>query len=241
MTQKQPDIYNSKIEMLTFFPVILGMLISLLFFSTYYIISNEKKLSALEQRLGTVETQLIQIGENLELVSEVFSEAQKIKDHIQIRSKINTEQATEVTYAILYSARVNKLNPYLLLAIAETESSFYPNAVGRIGERGLIQVRYGTFKMMLKQGDFYHWRDSLQAGANYLVYLLKRFKGNTILALAGYNAGPNRTRERLMELASPYIKKVERNYARITRNNQYTTSAIYSRDLKNAGWAETKV
>jgi hypothetical protein len=218
--------------MLTFFPVILGMLISLLFFSTYYIISNEKKLSALEQRLGTVETQLIQIGENLELVSEVFSEAQKIKDHIQIRSKINTEQATEVTYAILYSARVNKLNPYLLLAIAETESSFYPNAVGRIGERGLIQVRYGTFKMMLKQGDFYHWRDTLQAGANYLVYLF---------ALAGYNAGPNRTRERLMELASPYIKKVERNYARITRNNQYTTSAIYSRDLKNAGWAETKV
>ena len=108
-----------------------------------------------------------------------------------------------------------KLNPYLLLAIAETESSFYPQAVGKVGERGLVQVRYGTFKMMMQEGDFYHWRDTLEAGANYLVYLLNRFKGNTILALAGYNAGPNRTRDRLLEIGRPYVRKVETNYTRI--------------------------
>lgn len=204
----------------TFLPFCCGLLICLCFF-TSYITQNEKRLNTLMARMEAVESALTQLTADLEVVHEVFYEAQKIKDHIRQRSKISAEQATEVTYAILHCAHQNKLNPFLLVAIAETESSFYPHAVGGVGERGLVQVRYGTFKMMMKEGDFYHWRDTLQAGANYLVYLLNRFNGNTTLALAGYNAGPNRTRERLIQIGTPYVRKVEANYARIIRNDQY--------------------
>lgn len=240
MSTKQPNIYKNQLQTLTYSPVILGILIFVLCFSTYYIVSNERKINALEERLTNVETQLTQIAVNLDLVYEVFIEAQKIKEHIQTRSRIGHGQVTEISYAILHNARYHNLNPYLLVAIAETESSFYRNAVGKVGEHGLIQVCYGTFKMMMKDGDFYHWRDTLQAGAKYLVYLLKRFSGNTILALAGYNAGPNRTLKRLMEIGSPYVNKVERNYLRIAKNNN-NLGTLYSHDLKNAGWANVAV
>lgn len=212
-------------------PLCLGLLITLLV-STFYVIQFQN----LAGRLTAVENTLTQLTEDLELVREVFDEAQKIKDHIERRSKINREQCQEITYAILHCSRQKKLNPYLLLAIAETESSFYPQAVGRVGERGLVQVRYGTFKMMMKTGDFYHWRDTLEAGANYLVYLLERFKGNTILALAGYNAGPNRPREQLLAIGRPYIRKVETNYTRIVRNNEHLRT-VYGQDLAVSGWA----
>jgi hypothetical protein len=213
-------------------PICIMLLISLSF---SMLINNEKRLDTLAARLATVETTLREIATDLELVREVFDEAQKIKGHIEQRSKVHSEQATEVTYALLQCAYAKQINPYLLLAMAETESSFYPQAVGGVGERGLVQVRYGTFKMMMKTGDFYHWRDTLEAGANYLVYLLKRFNGNTILALAGYNAGPNRTRERLMEIGTPYVRKVERNYARVVRNHE-SIASFYGRDLISSGW-----
>ncbi|NLW56204.1 MAG: transglycosylase SLT domain-containing protein [Firmicutes bacterium] len=238
MLSKQPkvtDIDKKQQQIIATSPVILSILAFLLCFSLCLLISNERKINALEERLADVETQLTQIAANLDLVYEVFIEAQKIKEHIQSRSRIDQEQVSEITYAILHNARRYNLNPYLLVAIAETESSFYRNAVGKVGEHGLIQVRYGTFKMMMKEeGDFNHWRDTLQAGARYLVYLLKRFNGNTILALAGYNAGPNRTLERLMEIGSPYVKKVENNYRRVAKN---TFGPQYSYDLINAGWA----
>ncbi|NLY90373.1 MAG: lytic transglycosylase domain-containing protein [Firmicutes bacterium] len=214
-------------------PLCLGLLITL-FFSVFYIM----QFQSLTELLTAVENTLTQLTEELELVREVFDEAQKIKDHIERRSKINSEQGQEITYAILHCARQKRLNPYLLLAIAETESSFHPQAVGKVGERGLIQVRYGTFKMMMKEGDFYHWRDTLEAGANYLVYLLERFKGNTILALAGYNAGPNRPHERLLAIGRPYVQKVATNYTRILRNNE-DLRTIYGPDLAGSGWGYT--
>lgn len=238
MKLKTSHIYNPSTLTQIIILALLGISISLICFTSYYIMTNERKFSALEERMEAVEKELTQIAENLELVYEVFGEAQKIKNHIQTRSRIQSEQIAEISYAILYSARATKINPFLLLAVAETESSFYPNAVGGVGERGLIQVCYGTFKMF-SNGDFYNWRDTLQAGAKFLDYLLKRFKGNTILALAGYNAGPNRTRERMLELASPYLKKMERNYSRIAQNKEYA-NLIYSKDLKNAGWAGIK-
>ncbi|NLM37406.1 MAG: transglycosylase SLT domain-containing protein [Firmicutes bacterium] len=199
-----------------------------------YIINTEQKIHRLTERMEAIESTLAQLADQLEVVQEVFYEAQKIKDHIQKRSRISAQQATEVTYAILHCAYQNMLNPFLLVAIAETESSFYPHAVGRVGERGLVQVCYGTFKMMMQEGDFHHWRDTLQAGAKYLVYLLRRFNGNTLLALAGYNAGPNRTLERLREIGAPYVRKVETNYARIVRNNHYV-QMVYGQGLTAAG------
>ncbi|HBR29020.1 MAG TPA: hypothetical protein DD789_06195 [Firmicutes bacterium] len=234
MENKRIEIDPFRMRIITMMVPICLMLLISLFFSI--LINNEKRLLTLAARLEQVETTLTEIAADLELVREVFDEAQKIKSHIEQRSKIHPEQATEVTYALLYCAAAKQLNPYLLLAIAETESSFYRHAVGGVGERGLVQVRYGTFKMMMKTGDFNHWRDTLEAGANYMVYLLNRFKGNTILALAGYNAGPNRTRERLMAIGSPYVKKVERNYARIVRNNE-SVASFYGRDLISSGWS----
>ena len=219
------------------FPTILSFCLIIfvgLFCFASYIMNTEKKLHSMAERMEAVENALTRLTNELEVVHEVFYEAQKIKDHIKARSKISAPQATEVTYALLHCAYQNKLNPFILLAIAETESSFYPYAVGAVGERGLVQVCYGTFKMMMKEGSFYHWRDTLQAGAKYLVYLLRRFNGNTSLALAGYNTGPNRTLERLKQIGSPYVKKVEANYARIVRNNDYVR-LVYGPGLTASG------
>lgn len=222
---------STRLALPVLLPLCFGLLIA--FFCTAFYVTQLQSLAA---RLTAVENTLEELTADLELVREVFDEAQKIKDHIERRSKIKSEQRQEIAYALLHCARQKQLNPYLLLAIAETESNFYPQAVGKVGERGLVQVRYATFKLMMKEGDFYHWRDTLEAGANYLVYLLKRFKGNTILALAGYNAGPNRPRDRLLAIGGPYVQKVAANYTRILRNNEQLRT-VYGPDLTRAGWA----
>src|SRR5690606_33770285 len=77
--------------------------VGLCFFASY-IISTEQNLHHLAARMETLESALTQLKAELEVVHEVFSEAQKIKEHIQKRSKISSEQATEISYALLHCA-----------------------------------------------------------------------------------------------------------------------------------------
>ena len=88
------------------------------------------------------------------------------------------------------------IDPYLLAAVARTESGFNPNAESGDGALGLMQLLPSTAKWVAgldswkgpKKPALTNPRDSLELGACYLSYL-QRTLDPPMAAIAAYNAG----------------------------------------------------
>jgi hypothetical protein len=98
---------------------------------------------------------------------------------------------------VLETARRLEMSPQLLLAVAETESSFNPEAVSHKGAVGIMQVMPSTAaevanKLGLPDLDLFDPKDNTLIGGTYLKQLAKRYRDDMHLALAAYVAGPGR-------------------------------------------------
>lgn len=103
----------------------------------------------------------------------------------------------------------------LILSVIAAESNFDPKAISRRNARGLMQLlpetaaRYGV-------QDIFDPKENIDAGTHYLSELLHQYNNDLALALAAYNAGP----ERVQEFGSvppytetiSYVRRVKRNY-----------------------------
>lgn len=78
----------------------------------------------------------------------------------------------------------------LFVALVARESAFDPRAVSTAGAQGLAQLMPAT-AAELGVTDPFDPAENLDAGARYLAAQLQRF-GDVALALAAYNAGPER-------------------------------------------------
>jgi len=100
---------------------------------------------------------------------------------------------------IAHAAARYEVDPYLLLAIIRIESKFNPYTVSEKGAVGLMQLMPETAAWVAKKAGLprelaMRLEDpavNVTLGAWYVRYLLDRFAGNTALAVAAYNAGPN--------------------------------------------------
>ncbi|MCP2020869.1 UNVERIFIED_ORG: hypothetical protein J2Y76_001784 [Pseudomonas reinekei] len=76
----------------------------------------------------------------------------------------------------------------LVRAVIHAESAFRPYAISEAGAQGLMQLMPATAERFAVDNPF-DARQNIRGGVRYLAWLLKRFNGNQVLALAGYNAG----------------------------------------------------
>jgi soluble lytic murein transglycosylase len=88
-----------------------------------------------------------------------------------------------------------QLNPLLVTALIRQESRFMPKIRSSAGAVGLMQVMpdtaaYIASNIKLKQYKLDEPEDSIKLGTWYLDYTHAEFKGNSMLAVASYNAGP---------------------------------------------------
>ncbi len=81
------------------------------------------------------------------------------------------------------------VDPALIEAIIEVESSFRPDAVSRSGATGLMQLMPATARD-LAVTDRFDPRQNIHGGVKYISQLLQRFDNDLTLAVAAYNAGP---------------------------------------------------
>ncbi len=88
-----------------------------------------------------------------------------------------------------------KLNPLLVTALIRQESRFMPGIGSVVGARGLMQVMPETADWVAPNAGIDEFEltdpvDNLKMGTWYLNYTHEEWNGNSMLAVASYNAGP---------------------------------------------------
>lgn len=86
------------------------------------------------------------------------------------------------------AAALANLSPELIEAVAWNESRFHPRIVSPAGAVGEMQLMPATARAL--GVDPYDSQQNYQGGATYLRWLMQRYDGNLLWALAAYNAGP---------------------------------------------------
>lgn len=89
---------------------------------------------------------------------------------------------------IRQAAQQHGVSEGLIKAVMHTESGFNIKARSPVGAQGLMQLMPATARRF-NVSNAYDPQQNIFAGAKYLSWLLKRFNGDTRLAIAAYNAG----------------------------------------------------
>ena len=172
-------------------------------------------------------------GESLMIKAALMhKKSESVRKRLAVRHAVQTalvarakglrpDQKTSVADIVLRYSDEHGHDPFLLLAVIETESSYRPKVVSNKGAVGLMQIRPFVGRGLSSEllGDaidddaLYDPKVNIQLGAYYLAKLLKKFDGNLEMALEGYNRGPYRLMRHLRKsngakIAMPYTKKV---------------------------------
>ena len=123
----------------------------------------------------------------------------------------------------------------LLKAVAKAESSFNPKAVSGSGAAGVMQLMLKTAEY-LGVKDIFDAEQNIMGGAKYLSELIKKYDGNTALALAAYNAGSGNVAKYggipPFNETKNYISKVM-SYTKEGMDTSYFSATNSSSDISN--------
>jgi soluble lytic murein transglycosylase len=105
--------------------------------------------------------------------------------------KTPKEYIIEYEGIIAQASRRFGVEPSLIKAVIKAESGFDYRAVSKKGAQGLMQLMPQTAEDM-KVANPFNPEENIFGGTRYLSLLLKQFNNNKELAVAAYNAGPER-------------------------------------------------
>ncbi|MDE2515739.1 MAG: transglycosylase SLT domain-containing protein [Rhodospirillales bacterium] len=97
-------------------------------------------------------------------------------------------RATALAALIDRVGHENGVDPDLIKAVIEVESSYRDDAVSPAGAAGLMQLMPASAQR-LKVENRFDIQQNVQGGVAWLAMLLHRYRGRLSLALAAYNAG----------------------------------------------------
>ncbi len=104
----------------------------------------------------------------------------------------------EYTDEVSYWAEEYGVDPYLVYAVIQTESSFQPTAESSAGARGLMQMTEDTFDWVKSKiapdeilvfDDLYIPDTSIRFGVYFVSMCLERYGGDVSTAAAAYHSG----------------------------------------------------
>jgi len=146
------------------------------------------------------------------------------------REQLKSEMDLSVPYAELIreAAKKYSLDVALLANVIRAESNFDARAVSIKNAQGLMQLMPQTSTHLAVRNPF-DPAQNIEAGARYLRQLLDRYNVNVSLALAAYNAGPDRVTQYNgvppFRETRNYIRRVTANAAKATNKPAAVSSA----------------
>jgi hypothetical protein len=123
-----------------------------------------------------------------QIFSKVFSKNPQFKSRVTM-NMFYPKWHFEIVKKYSEAAQVD---PLLVLSLVRQESAFNTKAMSRVGARGLMQIMPATARTIdrkIKKNDLFHDETNIKAGVSYFSKLLRKYEGNTVMALAAYNAG----------------------------------------------------
>ncbi len=139
--------------------------------------------------------------------AQMACERQIVDRCISAAERARTEIDPSLRYPLAFrddisqAAVASGVEPSLVLGLIRQESRFVTYARSHVGASGLMQVMPPTARWTAQRIGLTlpaQWRDdratNLRLGTAYLRMVLDDFAGSAPMALAGYNAGPNRPR-----------------------------------------------
>jgi len=117
----------------------------------------------------------------------------------------------------------------LIHCVIAVESNFDPKAVSPKNARGLMQLLPQTAAMFGVK-DVFDPEENVNAGTHYLHDLLEKYRNNLTLALAAYNAGPERVDQYGRRVppyleTMKYVQRIAKSYAKMKANGAQQKSS----------------
>jgi hypothetical protein len=113
-----------------------------------------------------------------------------IKNTSKLSLRGNSTGDAEIDGFIMDSCARYRVDPLLIFAQMNQESSFKLRALSNKGASGLMQLMPATARRF-GVTDIYDPQQNIEGGVRYMRWLLDTFNQDVSLALAGYNAGEN--------------------------------------------------
>ncbi len=125
------------------------------------------------------------------------------------------------------------VDPALIESVLMEESQGHSHTVSPVGAVGLMQLMPGTARSLGVKNS-YDPEQNVMGGAKYMRDLLKQFHGDKVLAVAAYNAGPNRAALRAGHVPAfhetvNYVTRVFMRYQMLTGQSIDTVSYMTGR------------
>ncbi len=123
--------------------------------------------------------------------------AQLLRDNPNLISKSSMLMLYPMEKMNILQTMRTDLDRRLVISLIRQESAFNERARSSVGALGLMQLMPKTARTLerVSKHQLFHPVTNIRIGVKYLARLIVRFKGDTELALAAYNAGPQRVSE----------------------------------------------
>jgi len=192
----------------------------------YVVLRSGQRLTVTSYQLNGDKYRLQMAGGSVEIAAE---EVVAIEPE-EVFTPVPPTPAVKPPYRELVEAAAARYNvdPDLITSVIAVESNFDPKAVSRKKARGLMQLLPET-AARLGVRNIEDPQENIDAGTRYLRDLLQKYNNNLALALAAYNAGPERIQQYgrvppFQETIS-YVRRVKRGYKNSKSSTQKKRAA----------------
>jgi soluble lytic murein transglycosylase len=135
-----------------------------------------------------------------------------------------------------------RVNPLLIISVIRQESRFSSTIRSPVGALGLMQVmpttaKFAAHKIGLKSYELTNPVDNIILGSWYLKFTHSQVKNNSVLAIAGYNAGPTNVSRWVKEYGTndldEFVEQIPfeetQNYVKAVLGNYWNYLRLYDR------------
>lgn len=198
----------------------------------YYVSSQIENLQKSSNQLKNSYNKISGKIKNSKAKVSFYSKVVDIQQLLE-ESNINIDDysTSDLAYIIAKESEQNKIDPYLIVALIKTESSFRIKVVSYKGAVGLMQLLPNTAYYISdkvndlklnKRNELFNPVTNIKIGINYFSYLKDKFHGNEKYAIMAYNFGPTNLKKyisRNYSLPHFYYNRVMANYKNILETN----------------------